>query len=393
MTRNRVELALIARGVDSVLAEKLRKEKWTLAKLQLQSPEKLMDLGITEVVVPVILGNGRPPIPPDRLIRTLYDNRWLCCVCRDAERPIIVHHIKPWAESRDHSPANLAVLCSIHHGEAHSSHALELTLTADRLKAAKTTWEQEVSRLDPLAIFKATQLMSCQWWYFNHLRVFEIAEHVGVDVTQLKGFQAALRNGACDEQGFLCSREGHLYVGHALSHSLYRYMSNMLEAAIGNACVRNISDDLDRGTLDCLILDGDLVFVQGSYCFTNMPADGSRSDLVRGRRSVNNVEITFVFDRNEGTSGSARYEWLLGVRALGCLLRVNKLRKDLKGVLHIEATVLAIRSAHADLKSRMYEVGLYKSGLIGQEDEDEEFDDYEDDEGDEPGEGDEALLF
>lgn len=380
----------MARGVDSALARKLREENWTLAKLQMQRPERLLELGLSESVMPKILGKGRPPIPPDVLIKTLYDNRWLCCVCRDAERPVIVHHIKSWAESRDHSAANLAVLCSIHHGEAHSSHALELTLTTDRLKAAKAAWEDKVSRDDPLAIFQATQIMSCQWWYFNHLRVFEIAEHVGVDVTQLQGYEAALRNGVCDEGGYLCTKEGLLYVGQAPSHSLYRYMSNMLRAAMNHAGVRNISDDLDRSTLDILVTPGDLVFVQGSYHFTNMPADGSGADMVRGRRRVNKVEITFVFDRNEGTSGSARTEWLLGVHTLGCLLRVNKLQRDLNGVLHLGATVLAIRSAHEELKSRMYEIGLYQSGLIGHEDEDAELKDFDpqDDE-----ESDDALHF
>ncbi|KKY58927.1 HNH endonuclease [Pseudomonas amygdali pv. lachrymans] len=219
-----------------------------------------------------------------------------------------------------------------------------------------------------------------------------------MEITQLVRFQAALSNGACDDEGYLCSRAGRLYVGQARSLSLYRYMSNMLQVAMEHACVRNISDDLDRGTLDCLILEGDLVFVQGSYYLTDMPPDDSGADMVRGRRSVNKVEITFVFDRNEGTSGSARYEWLVGVHSLGCLLRVNKLQKDLKGVLHIEVTVLAIRDAHHELKSRMYEVGLYRSGLVGGDNEDEEFDifDCEDELGDvddEPGEMDEALFL
>jgi hypothetical protein len=165
-------------------------------------------------------------------------------------------------------------------------------------------------------------------------------------------------------------------------------MSSMLEAAMGHASVRNISDDLDRGTLDRLIIEGDLVFVQGLYSFTNLAPDGSGADLVRGRRRVNKVEVTFVFDRNEGTSGSARYEWLLRTRALGCLLRVNGLRKDGKGGLRIEATVLAIRSANQELKLRSYEARLQKSGLLGDEYEDEEFDvgDYDDDVSNEWGE-------
>lgn len=58
----------MARGVDSALAKRLREEKWKLAKLQMQRPEVLHDLGLSETVVPVILGKGRPPIPPDVLI-------------------------------------------------------------------------------------------------------------------------------------------------------------------------------------------------------------------------------------------------------------------------------------------------------------------------------------
>lgn len=57
-------------------------------------------------------------------------------------------------------------------------------------------------------------------------------------------------------------------------------------------------------------------------------------------------------------------------------------------MLHLGATVLAIRSAHEELKSRMYEIGLYQSGLIGHEDEELEDFDSEDDE-----ESDDALHF
>lgn len=98
-----------------------------------------------------------------------------------------------------------------------------------------------------------------------------------------------------------------------------------------------------------------------------------------------------MFDRNEGTSGSARTNWLLGVQTLGCLLRVNSIQRDLRGTLHIKATVLAIRSAHHELKGRLYEVGLYQSGLIGHEgDEFEDVDNAYDEEG---GKSDGALPF
>lgn len=381
MTRNPTELALIARGVDITLARKLREERWTLAKLQQQKIQLLLEMGLTEEAAHTILGDGRPPIPLEALVKTLFANRWVCCVCRDPTLPVIVHHIEPWAKSRDHSEKNLAVLCSIHHGEAHTTRMLELSLTSDRLKAVKVAWQKEVERLDPSAIFKSTQLMACQWWYFNHLRVFEIASELGVDITQISGFQGARSANLCNDEGILYLRDGIMYSGTS-GLILHRYMTSMLKITMGHARVKNISDDLDRGTLKLLIAEGELIFIQGSYTFSNLPSKGSGEDSVSGRRHVNDIEITFVFNRNEGTSGSARNNWLRGTQNLGCLLRVNCLRRDLKGSLKIETTVLAIRSAHQELKSRDYEIGLLRSGLIGRDPEDDEDDEFQE-EGDE----------
>ncbi len=79
------------------------------------------------------------------------------------------------------------------------------------------------------------------------------------------------------------------------------------------------------------------------------------------------------------------------MQTLGCLLRVNSIQRNVPGDLIIEATVLAIRSAHNELKGRLYEIGLYQSGLIGHEVEDEEFEDF-DFEGDEDSAESDAAL-
>lgn len=372
MTRNKTEQALLARGMDSALAKKLREEKWTLAKLRELNPQALADLGIkAEAALAILDESKRPPIPSDVLLRTIFANRWLCCICREPSRPIIVHHIQPWATSHDHSHSNLAVLCTIHHGEAHSTHSLEVTLTPARLKKAKAGWEKEVERLDPRDILKATQLQSCQWWYFNHLRLIEIAENLGVSITETPEFERAFSTGLCDESGYPHHGPGPLYTGKA-ALILARYMTSILKVTVGHASVRNISDDLDRGTLKSLVMVGDLIFVQGSFHFSKLPPDGSGSDLVAGTRSANGIEITFVFDRNEGTSGSARNLWLQGTQTLGCLLRINAIQRSQPNKLHIQTTVLAIRSALHELKSRAYDIGLYKSGLIYQSEHDED---------------------
>ena len=63
---------------------------------------------------------------------------------------------------------------------------------------------------------------------------------------------------------------------------------------------------------------------------------------------------------------------------MGCLLRVQRLSR-LGPKLHVECTVLAIRSAYRELKQRVYELHLLESGLPqgngeGGEDDFSEFD-------------------
>lgn len=78
---------------------------------------------------------------------------------------------------------------------------------------------------------------------------------------------------------------------------------------------------------------------------------------------VNNVDVTFVFGRDEGTSTSERALWLRGYQKPGCVILGNLLERSL-GRLVITGTVLAIRNAHPDIKKHMYDAGLYKTGLV-----------------------------
>src|SRR5436309_1038721 len=129
MNRNRTEIALITRGITSDKARQLREQGWTLSKLQASDNAALLALNLSDEVIKKIRADARPAIPPETLTKVLFSNRWVCCICGDPERPVIVHHIRPWATSCDHSAENLAVLCVQHHGEAHTTRGLEITLT------------------------------------------------------------------------------------------------------------------------------------------------------------------------------------------------------------------------------------------------------------------------
>ncbi|MNC71500.1 hypothetical protein D3C75_1224340 [compost metagenome] len=69
MTRNRTELAFIARGIDSESARDLRVKGWTLAKLQLADPSELKDLMLSPETIEVLSSEARPPVPIDDLMK------------------------------------------------------------------------------------------------------------------------------------------------------------------------------------------------------------------------------------------------------------------------------------------------------------------------------------
>jgi hypothetical protein len=148
----------MARGLDSDTANRLRRLGLTLAELKRRSDDELAPLGLTGAQVAALRKGARPPVPFDTLVQVLWANRSSCCVCRSFERAIILHHIVPWAESRDHSPENLAVLCLEHHARAHRRGDLEQNLGAEQLREFKRRWEDEVRHLDPKAILDASRV-------------------------------------------------------------------------------------------------------------------------------------------------------------------------------------------------------------------------------------------
>lgn len=200
-TINKSERALLARGFSSELAARLVSNGSTLASLQRQNDPALSALGITPDQIRRLRENGRPVIPSASLAQVLWDNRYTCCVCRSPERAIIVHHIRPWAESRDHGAENLAVVCMEDHARAHRTGTIEQNLTSEKLREAKRLWEERVRNLDARAILEASRSPGHHWWWFNHVRLFEIADALGVSYRQLKHYDAVLAQGLIVDAG------------------------------------------------------------------------------------------------------------------------------------------------------------------------------------------------
>jgi hypothetical protein len=370
---NRTEAALISRGFDTAKAAELRKGGWTLSALQQETDENLEKLGVQPHVIASLRAVGRPTIPFESLLKVLVAGRFTCCVCRKPELPIIVHHIQEWAESHDHSPENLALLCLHHHDRAHSTSTLSQNLTSDKIQGFKNAWEVEVRTLDATAILTASRIQSDAWLYFNHLRLFELARSTGINFRKTEHFAAARASELIDDTGTLRERDrafSYMYdSGDGLL--LYAYVRAVFHQVLERLTVLNVSDTLDRGVLSVIAQPGDFVLAQGAFKFSNNGQRAGRNQITVGARRANHVEIEFTFDRWEATSSSAWGRWLRGRQDVAAIVRLtNVVNPD--GTLKLAGTVFAIAQPFTGMKSREYSTFPYRQGVFAVDEEDDE---------------------
>jgi hypothetical protein len=344
--------------VDKATAARLRTSRWTLAKLKATPDAKLKALGLTATAIAGIRRGGRSEIPFDDLAQVVIANRFTCCVCREPKKSIILHHIKEWATSHDHSPKNLAVLCLGDHDKVHTKRELSKNLTPALLRKFKRAWEDQVRQLDVTAVLDASRAEATAWQYFNHTRLFELAKSFGVKFNTLDHYASALANSVIKPNGLPAPRSPsehrpYMYDG-GTGIALYMYVRDVLHAVLKQLTVLNISDYLDRGLLFPLIKQGDFILVQGAHQFSpkNKKARGT-DQPAQGRRRANHVEVQYSFNLFESTSSSAYNLWLRGRHSSTSIVRVGTVTQE-NGRLTVIGTVIAIANGFGQLKTRDY---------------------------------------
>ncbi|MDX5985059.1 HNH endonuclease signature motif containing protein [Sphingomonas echinoides] len=376
---NRTQAALVSRGVDTVRAQQLVADGWTVSKLRASTEADLTALGLGEVIISQIVKGARPAIPIPTLMQVLFANRFTCCVCRNSERGIILHHIIPWETSRDHSAPNLAVLCLEHHEKAHIRSTLSRNLDADALRSFKAEWEEVCRHSDLSAILQASRLDYDAWLYFNHLRLFELAKQLQLRFKEIDGFNGARRLRLIDAAGHILprnSRISYMYDG-AEGQTLYHYVRGVLEEVLKRIRVVNFSDLLDRSNVHALLAAGDFLLVQGAHTFKGLTdRKKGQGEAMQGSRRANNVELRYSFDRWEATSMSAWSTWLAGRQSVASLVQVKDIQRE-DGDAVIAATVIAISNGHHKLQHRNYSP-RYGRYMFYNYDEDEADDDWGD---------------
>jgi hypothetical protein len=353
---NRSVAALLARGFNSKLAEELVSTGRSLSILKEMDDAKLQRLGLSGDNIASLRRGGRSRIPFPVLAQLLWANRFTCCICRNPNLAIIVHHIRPWAQSHSHAPDNLAVLCLQHHAEAHRHGELEQNLTPSNIREAKQQWECAVALLDAKAILDASRINDHHWWWFNHLRLFEIADGLGVNLKTTRGFCAGLLSKGIDNEGRLKAPDStsHFRYQGGDGQYLYYYVKGVLDEVLTRTAVFNVSDDLDPGFLSQVVSAGDIIFVQGKHYFKRL------NGITRGpgqatevRRQVNNVRLSFTIDRWEAVANSAWAAWLFGIQRAASIVRVVSISHE-GNRLHLKCTGLAIGFTLEGLSARSY---------------------------------------
>lgn len=95
----------------------------------------------------------RKNIPQKIEAEVLFLNDRTCCICKDSNKGVQIHHID--GDPGNNIPSNLAVVCTDHHDEIHKRGGITKGISPTLLKKYKLEWEstlrrQHTQQLNPL---------------------------------------------------------------------------------------------------------------------------------------------------------------------------------------------------------------------------------------------------
>jgi len=311
--------ALLARGVNSILAKRLSDNKFTISKLKTLTKEELTVLGLNEEECSIILSEERPPIPVETVIKLLYESKWTCSVCRDKTKGVVIHHINEWNQTKDHSEENLVVLCSEHHDLAHTKKELTLNLTKSRLKAIKKKWLDDVKLNDTNTILGLTNGSNSRWDYFNHNRIFEIYLDRTISNKNFKTTFTVEQLGLINSLGTFSINDSDKTQIYSFGdgYMLYYYMKELFDSVLQTIPLIDLTDKFSRIEIKSLVNPGFVVAIQAAFYFKHL------SKINRGKGQTrlcyykkNHIKIQFEFDAYESTSNSAWGTHLAGRKVI-----------------------------------------------------------------------------
>lgn len=353
---NKSFLAFIVRGIDSKIATDLIEKNITLAKLKYLNVDKLLTLGISRKVAEEIEKEVRPPIPTKTAIKLLYDSKRTCCVCRASYKPIIIHHIEEWNESRSHDETNLVVLCLEDHDLAHTKKGLSIALSKQQLKEFKKNWINDVVTKDALAILGLVNRDYSRWDYFNHNRIFELFFQNKIEYESFKTFETCYQLGLINDLGVIVNlnlKKNQFYFydfgdGYMLSY----YMKELFESLLKHLPIIDLTDKFNKEDVLSLISPGKFIALQAGFYFKDLTKkQHGKNQMRKGYYQKGNIKIEFVIDAAECTSCSAWGDHIRRHSLVTPICYVKGLRVEEQKLI-IDTSCLAIGSYFEDSEFR-----------------------------------------
>jgi hypothetical protein len=298
----------------------------------------------------------RPHMPSSIQLEILYRSAYVCAICQ--KRNVQVHHIDK--NNANNHVTNLIVLCQEHHGEAHTTRDLTITLTRSRLSVIKRQWEQDVEtrRLNAITIdgqrsgrheFMQVGLM---WGYINHSRIANILSPNllrGIDQGLL---QFCMNRGLIDENGIMLVPErrhepddifdGSLYRSYQFGDDLrvHRLYSELVDLIARSSNLIHVDDhSFTKNWVKNFIRPGAFIFVNRGHYFREMSS--KRDNEVRlaytQRRAV---KYRYIIETKDMFGNSAIAVTFTGHKRAAAIAIVKSI--DASDGLVVECTPVAL---------------------------------------------------
>jgi hypothetical protein len=348
-------LALFRRGVAEDIARSIAEQGYTFGKLQQMGIDTLQALGLDPLAARRILDAERPPVSFDVVARLMHECRRICCVCRQPDKSLVLHHTREWGNSHSHDEEFLVVICANCHGEAHTKRELGRNLTPEQLLKDRELWAARVAELEAQALFDADSNrnalgMTPLWDYFNHRRIVRAAAELGIDANTVPSFARIAGRAPVDELGAIdwsvvrsASQSPYMYDGDIRNaDGVYSYFAELLTLVVAKSKWIDLDNIWTPTKLRAVALPGRLAVLTAGFRFKSAatmsrvgPGQEREGHYKRGR-----IRLHFTFDGWETTSTSSR-GMLSGIWRCTAVCVIRSVVTE-RSLTSVEATCLGI---------------------------------------------------
>ncbi|VTU06923.1 HNH endonuclease [Actinobacillus porcinus] len=353
----KTNVALLSRGIPSDLADSLS-SNFTLSELQSKNISELKGLGLSDTQIESIAKTARSPIPSKTSIQVLIKSKYCCVICRNMNNPIIIHHIKPWSVSKDHSEENLVVLCLNCHSKVHSKSEIAKNITPSELLELKKSWEEQCLIEDTTYLLTLSQASCARWDWFNITRIRDFVtsnpEYIN---TESNVFKQLSKKEMIDYDNFLDMRKmqelakpSH-FTDFGDGSLAVQYLNSIVYNIINGMKFLDITPFLDReiNILKGIIKSGQNIAFQGRFYFKNI--DSEKKEAYYKKKGI---KIKFVYDPYYCASSSSKYDSMMGNKLLTIFGRVIDINLDEDDIVNISLSCLVAGSFFQLHKDKYY---------------------------------------